>query len=133
MDKNNKTLLIAVLIMLLALVALNFNSISGKSTTGGSVVVSASPSVVKVPGYVDLYVNSYDIRVDSKVYMYEASGERVGWVVDNFCPGTTCKGEFTKQFYIPRGVEPGRYYIKITGSQSRGGEWDSNMFSVIEG
>lgn len=35
MDQNNKTLLIAVLVMLLALVALNFNNISGRASGGG--------------------------------------------------------------------------------------------------
>lgn len=35
MDKNNKTLLIAVLIMLLALVSLNFNNISGRASGSG--------------------------------------------------------------------------------------------------
>ena len=36
MEKNNKTLLIAVLIMLLALVSLNFNKISGRATDSDS-------------------------------------------------------------------------------------------------
>ncbi len=130
MERNNKTLLIAVLIMLLALVSLNFNNISGRAGGSSDAIVRVTPASLSVPGNANLFVDTNGVTVDSTVQLYRASGERAG-VTGNLCKGSSCKGVLRENFFIDSRITPGRYFIRIT--QIGGGlgrSFDSNMFTV---
>ncbi|MEK6934247.1 MAG: hypothetical protein AABW46_00030 [Nanoarchaeota archaeon] len=136
MEQNNKTLLIAVLIILLALVAFNFNNISGRPVSDVSdASISASPSVVTIDDRtgsgtnVDLVVDTGSVGLDKRVYLHRADGSRMGTVTETLCTASSseCNGVISKRFFIPSSVPSGEYYI--SGSKDTA-IVNSNTFSV---
>lgn len=140
MEQNNKTLLVAVLIILLALVAFNFNKISGRAVGDGSdVSVVVSPSIVTFNGdettkFITVTVDTGSVGVDSQLELFSVVGglrERVS-ISDTLC-GTKsiCNGVVSKQFLIPSRVESGDYVIGVERSNSAYGfKVDSNIFTI---
>ena len=130
MERNNKTLLIAVLIMLLALVSLNFSNISGKVGGSENVIVRVSPSNIRVPDSVNLYVDAAGVSIDSTTHLYRSDGSRAS-VTNRICKSSFCTGIVSSKYFIDSRIEPGVYFIRVTGSRSKGGSWDSNMFTIV--
>ncbi len=142
MEQNNKTLLIAVLIILLALVAFNFNKISGKVVDDGSdVSVVVSPSLVTFSGnevvkQVTVTVDTGSVGVDNQLDLYsvkEGYTNRVGSGVSDKLCGTKsiCTGVISKQFLIPSSVDTGDYLIRVErDNPSYNFKVDSNIITV---
>ncbi|MBI2498632.1 hypothetical protein HYV88_00145 [Candidatus Woesearchaeota archaeon] len=140
MEQNNKTLLVAVLIILLALVAFNFNKISGRVVGDGSdVSVVVSPSIVTFSGdesakFVTVTVDTGSVGVDSQLELFSVNSglkERVS-ISDTLC-GTQsiCNGVVSKQFLIPARVQSGDYIIRVERSNpSYNFKVDSNIFTI---
>ncbi|MEK6952907.1 MAG: hypothetical protein AABX29_07885 [Nanoarchaeota archaeon] len=140
MEQNNKTLLVAVLIILLALVAFNFNKISGRAVGDGSdVSIVVSPSVVTFSGdetgkFITVTVDTGGVGVDSQLELFSVVGglrERVS-ISDTLC-GTKslCNGVVSKQFLIPARIPSGDYVVRVERSNpSYNFKVDSNVFTV---
>ena len=126
MERNNKTLLIAVLIMLLALVSLNFNNISGK-VTNDQVQVTVSPTSVGAPGCVNVFVDAgKTVECTANLYL---DGTRAFGLTDRICSGRINYGVFRGEFCLDSRVEPGTSYA--IGVNTRDGDVVlSNTFSV---
>ena len=126
MERNNKTLLIAVLIMLLALVSLNFNNISGR-VTNDKVQVTVSPTSVSSPGCVNVFVDAGE-TVECVANLYR-DGNRAFGLTDRICSGSVNSGVFRGEFCLDSRVSPGTSYA--IGVNTRAGEVVlSNTFNV---
>jgi len=142
MEQNNKTLLIAVVIILLALVAFNFNKISGRAVGDGSdVSVVVSPSVVTFSGdetakQITVTVDTGSVGVDNELGVYSVENGntyRVGsGLTDKLC-GTKsqCTGVISKQMLIPASIDSGNYLVRVErDNPSYNFKVDSNIFRV---
>ena len=134
MEQNNKTLLIAVLIILLALVAFNFNNISGRPVTEiNDASISVSPSIVIVDDrtssgeFIDVVVDTGSVGLEPQMWLHRADGSRISGSSDRLCNTNLCNGVRSKRFFISQGNPSGQYFIRM----SRGvASVDSNIFTV---
>ena len=134
MEKNNKILLFAVLIILVALVYFNFNTISGKTPYGNSILISVSPAYIDFSGGstqkpVTVVVDAGDIGADTKFYLYYEDGSRYGGFSDNLCTDSICYGIITKTTWISSSIDSGQYFFEIT-RDNYGLQANSNLFEV---
>ncbi|MBI2671590.1 hypothetical protein HYX16_01520 [Candidatus Woesearchaeota archaeon] len=130
MEKDNKILLGAVLIMLVAMLSFNFDSITGKAAGSGSgVSVSVDPSrlyfsaeglergslpvtvTVRVKdGYVENGLDSGGLE------LFRANGKRIGGRGADICrTSSKCgKGTYTILYKFDSGLEEGDYYFQVS-------------------
>ena len=132
MERNNKILLFAVLIILVALVAFNFNTISGRTPYEDSILISASPSLVDFGGGstqkpVTVVVDAGDVCVDTKFYLYNEDGSRYGGFSDNLCTDSICYGIITKTSWISSSIDSGQYFFRVK-RDNYNLQADSNLF-----
>ncbi|MFH1591915.1 MAG: hypothetical protein ABIB47_00940 [Candidatus Woesearchaeota archaeon] len=116
---NRKVLLFAVLVILLALVGLNFKGITGKQL-GGGVVIELSPTDVDCrrqdsSKIIYVFVDAGSVGVDQKFYMHRADdGTRVGGSSDNLCPQSICTGAHSKNYRLSCGLPSEEYFFRFT-------------------
>ena len=128
MENNNKTLLIAVLIILLALVAFNFNKISGSvSQDLLDIGIVVSPTVIKFDRddgakIITVTVNAGNIGLDGEgldkqieLYEVENTGrrDRVAGKTWNLCNTNICTGTISKNLQVGAEVPSGRYVLRL--------------------
>jgi len=130
MEKDNKILLGAVLIMLVAMISFNFDSITGKAAGSGSgVSVSADPSRLHF-SYEDLEIGTRIVTVNVRVKdgyldnsddegleLYRASGERIGGKGASLCGTKSRCGKDdikTIAYKFSSELEEGNYYFQVT-------------------
>jgi len=135
MDKDNKVLLAAVLVILVALVAFNFGDITGKAVKD-STVIAVSPTVVKFGEYdtvkmVTIKVMPGEDGVDTKMSLYKVDGFKVGGETVNICTESICREETTLTYKLDSGLEAGKYYFKAEREQ-KGRVFKSNSFEIAE-
>ena len=125
MEYNNKILFLAVLIILVGVIAFNFNSISGRATIQ-TPQISVSPKVIEFTlgpnGYGSEGVTfSFNAPsgVDRDAYLFYDSGDymkRKGRININLCNRDICtSGSAT--LYLrgdPKVLEPGYYTLGVT-------------------
>lgn len=133
MDKDNKVLLSAVLVILVALVAFNFGDITGKAVESNT-VIAVSPTSVSFGEYDTIKLLTIKVSpgkdgVDTKMYLHQENGFRVGGETVNICPDSLCYDEVTLTYKLDSGIESGRYFFKAEREQ-KGQTAQSNVFEV---
>lgn len=98
MDKDNKILLSAILIILVALVSFNFGDITGKIVKD-STVVAVSPSEVTAGEYITVYVNPGSDGVKNVAYVYRENDVRIPATI-NLCGSSKCEDEISVTYKI---------------------------------
>ena len=127
MDRNTRILLFAVLIILLALVALNFNSLTGKVLSNQKIDIDIQPSVIECGPYdrtkiVNIVVSPGVMGIDNTFSLYEVRNvkgkelwRRLGGSTDHLCRNAVCKGDISKNYKIPcDDFASGRYGFKFS-------------------
>jgi len=120
MERNNRVLLMAVLIMLLSLVSFNFNreDVSGRSVAGGG-TISVSPGVVNFyraggDGNYNgaLITVTAKGTVDRNLYVYRSNGARLGSYSADVCGSRSrCDGG-TDTIRLKSDLPDGYYYVQ---------------------
>lgn len=146
MDKDNKIVLGAVLILLVGMLSFNFNSLTGKAVTGPVAMVTVNPSELYFT-YDDLNIGNkiakvtinLNDKVDNELQLYrktETGEERVGGFKETICKGTATycsKGIYTVNYKFSSLHPEGEYFFKVqkrdTSTKEREA-FNSNVFSV---
>lgn len=116
---NRKVLLFAVLVILLALVGLNFKGITGKQL-GGDVIIELSPTTMDCrrqdnSKVINVFVDAGSIGVDKTFYMHRADDEsRVGGSSDTLCSQSICSGAHNTNYRLSCGLGSGGYFFRFT-------------------
>jgi len=137
MENNNKTLLIAVLIILLALVAFNFNKISGRVTGDTDIGVTVSPTIIDFDRFdgakiITVTVDAGSIGVDKDVRLYRLEGSRryrIGSATWTLCNRDICTGTISKNLRLSAGLDSGNYVLRLE-RDNYDIQKDSNMFTI---
>ena len=146
MEKDNKVVLGAVLILLVGMLSFNFNSLTGQAVKGQEAAVTASPSNMyftyddlnKGNKLVSVTIKVNSGKIDNDLYLYRRTAqgeERVG-AQDSICKGTATycgKGTYTVNYKFSSGNEEGDYFFRVQRRDSalRGRlTFDSNTVSV---
>lgn len=121
MEKDNKILLGAILIILITLVSFNFGDITGKVVKEGT-VVSISPATVTAGDYITVYVKPGSKGVESSAYFYRIDGTRIPATV-KLCGESRCTKETTIRYKLTDswdnnadwayGITSKGYYVKV--------------------
>ena len=123
MDQKNKTvLLVAAVVVAVALVAINFDKITGSAVS--SVDISVTPSVV-AGGQVTVMVNANGNRVKNAIELRKVGGSEVRTCTFDNCDGSWCSkprfGEAGKTLVANCVTSPtwnGGYYVQANEYQS---------------
>ena len=146
MEKDNKVVLGAVLILLVGMLSFNFNSLTGQAVKGQEATVTASPSNVyfsfddlnKGNKIVAVTIKVNSGKVDNDLYLYRKSlkgEERVG-SLDTICKGTATycgKGTYTVNYKFSSGNPEGDYFFRVQRRDFAVRDrltFDSNLVSV---
>ena len=138
MESNNKTLLIAVLIILLALVAFNFNKISGRVAGDADISVAVSPKIIEFDRYdaaktITITVDAGSIGVDKDVRLFRIADSgrkyRMGSPRWNLCNGNICTGKISKNLRLSASLGSGDYFFRLRRS-NYDIVVDSNRFTI---
>lgn len=118
MDQKNKTVLIAALaIIAVALVAVNFDKITGQAATTSTVDVSVSPAAVTSGQSITVMVNAHGNRVKNPLEIRKVGGSEVRTCDfdKESCTGSWCSKSKTGSALIATCVTSptwiGGYYI----------------------
>ena len=137
MEKDNKILLGAVLILLVAMLSFNFNSLTGEATKN-VVTISANPSnlyfsetdLIQQPSkplIVTLRVQSGS--VENKIYLYRDDGQRIKSFVVPECQSNCKKGTYTFEYLFTTDLPEGDYYLAVNDREtSVGNGFNRNVF-----
>ena len=138
MEKDNKILLGAVLILLVAMVSFNFNTLTGEVTSSekARATITASPSDVyfsyndlnhQTTKKVDLTVNIENGEFVNEVWLYRFNGERIEKIDNHLCSpdGNTQSSYCRPRVYrltasVSSNLEEGDYYFRIMSKASTG-------------
>lgn len=124
MERDNKVLLGAVLILLVAMLSFNFNSITGNATNTGKVTITATPSEIYFSEK-DLYNNEGNsqkivtvtinagLDIDSDLKLYSEGGLPKGKIEICNTLSSCKKGVYKKQFKISSNLPEGNYFFRI--------------------
>lgn len=128
MEGNNKTLLLAVLIILLAVVSFNFSNISGM-VAGSKVDVYPKENIcTRYQGSTVVSVLATG-RFEKDFNMHNADdGTRMGGTSENLCTKSTCDG--TNQKSVKVSCQPGRYFFRLKETGRSGDFVDSPAFTI---
>lgn len=137
MENNNKTLLIAVLIILLALVAFNFNKISGRVVGEADITVAVNPTVIDFGRFdaaktITATVDGGSIGIDKRIQLYEVEGSRKNRVSGQswtLCNRNICTGKISKNLRISSNLDSGIYVLRLERN-NYDIVVDSNVFRV---
>jgi len=134
MDKDNKVLLAAVLIILVALVAFNFGDITGKAVKDDGTVIAVSPTTVKFGEYDTMKLVTIKVipgkdGVDTVMSLYMVDGFKVSGETVNICTDSICREEATLTYKLDSELKPGKYYFKAERVQ-KGKTYKSNSFEI---
>ena len=121
MEIDNKTLVAAILIILVALVVFNFSNITGQATKGALSSVSVSPTTINagqillvsvVPGSNGVYqeLEVYERKTVNDIRHSEISAE--------ICNAYKCYDAVDLKVRIPDNLDEGSYYIRIKDGSS---------------
>ena len=130
MERDNKILLGAVLILLVAMLSFNFNSITGKVTASNKAAVRADPSSVyfsaddlanRPTKVVSVKVTVSSGSVENNLQLYRSSGERMNGKTRQLCGSKSeCKkGTYQVDFKMGAELEDGEYYFAVQGDRER--------------
>ena len=111
MNKDNKVLLGAILIILVALVSFNFGDITGKAVSEGS-IVAISPKTVTAGEYINVYVKPGSKGVEKLAYIYREGDIRMAGTI-SLCRTSKCEEEVDVKY-------------KILDIWDNNAEWDIN-------
>jgi len=98
MNKDNKVLLGAILIILVALVSFNFGDITGKAVSEGS-IVAISPKTITAGEYINVYIKPGSKGVEQLAYLYREDGARLPGTI-NLCSTSKCDEEINVKYKI---------------------------------
>ncbi len=156
MEKDNKVVLGAVLILLVGMLSFNFaGSLTGKAVNKGGpdVVVTASPSNVYFSDaelrqgknqIITLTVNVNEGKINKELFLYKdtpgggaktsaskATLSNAGCRSSNACP----EGTYTITYMLNSGVSEGDYFFRVarpakSSTSSNPETFDSNKFTV---
>lgn len=146
MEKDNKVVLGAVLILLVGMLSFNFSSLTGEAVRGQEASLTASPSNVyfsfddlnKGNKVVAVTVRVVSGKVENNLDLYrktEVGEERVG-AADSICKGTASycgKGTYTVNYKFSSGNPEGDYFFKVQKRDFAGRSkqaFDSNTITV---
>lgn len=129
----NKTWVIVVLIILVALVAYNFNGMTGAAT--GVTTITVSPNEVsfgkqETMKLLQIHVKPSANGIDTKLHLYrvaENGDYRVGTEAVDLCTDSICKKEATVEYKLGREIEVGKYFFR---GERANVKFDSNTFEV---
>lgn len=127
MERDNKVLLGAVLILLVAMLSFNFNSITGNATNNkGKVTITVVDSETRSS---EIYFNSDDLNIGQKILkitvntekdidtnleLYRENGDKVGGFKRTICSTSYCKkGIYTIDFKFPSILNEGNYFFRV--------------------
>jgi|SRR3989338_66708 len=152
MEKDNKILLGAVLILLVAMVSFNFNTLTGEVTSAKTrATITVSPSDVyfnynelnqQTTKSVELTVDVENGKVINEVWLYRDNGERVERTDNKLCSpndantATYCgPGVYKVSASLSTDKEEGDYYFRINSKPSAGAglgkvAFNSNVVTV---
>jgi len=159
MERDNKILLGAVLIMLVGMVSFSFSGVTGRVTRASNeVVVTASPDSLYF-SYNDLNVGTKIVTVkldilsgtiENNLDLYRSNGERVGGRTASICRGASgyetgrggssnCeRGTYYVNFKFDSELEEGKYFFRANGRETLSGSsfdrqnFDSNLVTVTK-
>jgi len=122
METSSKTLILAILIILLGVVTFNFNTISGRQTQQ-NVDISVYPKVITFTWTPNGYVNEpVTVTVNAQggvnrdFFLYREGEEyedRQGGYIGNLCTKNICVGENKETLYLNGELEDGTYFFKF--------------------
>ncbi len=120
---NRKVLLLAVLILLLVLVALNFSAFTGRFYDGKNLPTIEVSESIECRRYDNLkvanvFVDAGIIGLDRKYTLYridEAGNKRrIGGATDNLCGESICKGKHSRNYRLNCDINSGEYFFRFT-------------------
>jgi len=115
MEKKSRFLLIVVFIILLIIVALNFDKISGKVVGSiDNVQISVNPDTVSFTRFdsshvVNVFVETRGIPLDPIYFLESESGHIVSQAM--LCPGNVCTDVISDNFIIDSSIDSGSYHF----------------------
>ena len=136
MDKNNKVLMMAILILAVAVVSFNVVDLTGKSVGGQTAQLMVSPEmfVLQTDGSGTPYYNTQQAvtvtlvqgKVNTALKILDATSGAVVYE-NNLCSSSKCTGPLSKTVYAT--LAPGTYTAKVTNTNN-GESTVSNSFLV---
>ncbi len=146
MEKDNKVLLGAVLILLVAMVSFSFNDAVTGEVTSSAASVSASPTQVyfnfddlanRPTKIVTVTVNVREGSVENDIQLYRDTGEKVE-AKKQICKASasTCsKGVYEVPVQVSSSLEEGDYFFRVSGrsfAKQNQKVYDSNKINVAK-
>ena len=136
MEKDNKVLISAILIILVALVSFNFGDITGKAVKENT-VVAISPLEVTAGETITVYVKPGSNGVEKLAYVYSKKGIRLPGTI-SLCRSSKCEDVLSVEYKIIdtwdnnegwdfREKSKG-YYVKVIDSRTE--DYSTASFTV---
>ncbi len=117
MAEKNNFLLIVTVIILLVLVALVLNNLTGLVTSDVEAKLETNPNALTFSRYDNSHVVavSVDSGSDKVGRNFVLKAAKNGEAVESgaLCDDVTCEGKISKNFIINRNIESGDYYFEI--------------------
>ena len=127
MEKDNKILLGAVLILLVAMISFNFNdAVTGDVASGAKIAVTVNPAQVyfsyndlnnKPSKTVIVTVTVQNGQIENNVDLYRSTGERTTRTKEICKPATSSyctKGVYEVPFTVTSDLDVGDYYFRVS-------------------
>jgi len=153
MEQNNKVLLLAGLIVLVAIVSFNFNGITGKAVSDISVEVEEASLVFhrdidgrmanyEAPSkFVTVNINTNGELIDRQIDLYKIGNNgkdnKVGTASSKMsCSTSRCQGQFTHRLRIDQAVaevqqkDSEDYFVRVYQDKTRQ-SFNSNTFKIV--
>ena len=112
MDKDNKVLLGSVLIILLAIISINFDGITGAATFDSNTNLYISPNVVSPGDRIYITISAPGAGVNKKAEFYHlADNLKVGSI--DICKSSGCSGDFGFSYVISTSWDSGIYGVRV--------------------
>ncbi len=129
MQQENKILVWAVLILLIAIVSFNFTGMTGESIRNKITTVTLDKTYVLPSGTIILNVIPGSKGVDADVDIYRANTDRrYMQAVLSICRRYKCESMSTVKFKVIDSFEPGTYYFRLYDIYSK--EYVKAYFTV---
>lgn len=114
MQKENKVLFGAVLILLVAIISFSFSGITGQTVSSGEVTkLYVDKSIVTAGDMIKLTIKPGSDGVDQDIDFYHANDDtRVAQSAAQVCGQYKCFNDVTVEFRVPGSWE-GDYYVRV--------------------
>lgn len=136
MEKDNKILLGAILIILVAMVSFSFRGITGKAVSEKT-IVAVSPGSITAGESITIYVKPGSVGVEQMAYFYREDGLRIPGTV-SLCRSSKCADEIKIDYKLvdswdgnadwPYGEASRGYYLRVNDYRSE--EYKTASFTV---